>query len=72
MSWNKGMRQVHRWMSMAFTAIVAAIFVMLGTGNEPSQTIYLLPLLPLAILWLTGLYMFVLPYAARRRSRGSV
>lgn len=72
MSWNKGMRQVHRWMSMAFTAVVAAIFVMLGTGNEPSQTIYLLPLIPLAFLWLTGLYMFVLPYVARWRSRGPV
>jgi ABC-type polysaccharide/polyol phosphate export permease len=70
MSWNKGMRQVHRWMSMAFTAVVAAIFALLGTGNEPSQAIYLLPLIPLAILWLTGLYMFVLLYAARRRDRG--
>ena len=26
------------------------------------------PLLPLAFLLLTGLYMFVLPYAARRRN----
>jgi hypothetical protein len=25
------------------------------------------PLLPLALLLLTGLYLFVLPYAARRR-----
>jgi len=27
-----------------------------------------LPLLPLALLLLTGLYLFVLPYAARWRS----
>lgn len=69
MSWSKALRQVHRWMSIAFTAVVAAIFVMLGTGNEPSQTVYLLPLAPLAILWLTGVYMYVLPYAARWRGR---
>jgi hypothetical protein len=30
--------------------------------------VYLLPLFPLALLMLTGLYMFVLPYTAKWRS----
>ncbi len=53
---------------MIFTAVVLTIFIILGTGNEPAQWIYYLPLFPLALLMFTGLYMFVLPYAARRRS----
>jgi hypothetical protein len=55
-------RQFHRWTSVVFTAVVAAIFAALGAGVEPPQWIYFLPLLPLALLMLTGLYMFVLPY----------
>ena len=58
-------RQLHRWVSIIFTAIVAAIFATLGAGVEPPQWIYFLPLLPLALLMLTGLYMFVLPYMRR-------
>lgn len=69
MSLSKGVRQGHRWLSIIFTAIVAAIFVAKGTGAEPAQWIYLLPLAPLALLAATGLYMFVLPYAARRAGR---
>ena len=59
-------RQTHRWVSVIFAAIVAAIFVTLGLGREPVQWVYFVPLAPLAVLMLTGLYMFVLPYAARR------
>lgn len=60
-------RQIHRWLSIIFTAVVIAIFVTLGVGKEPASWVYLLPLFPLALLMLTGLYMFVLPYAARWR-----
>ena len=60
-------RQIHRWLSIIFTAVVIAIFVALGVGKEPAQWVYFLPLFPLALLMLTGLYMFVLPYVARRR-----
>ncbi len=53
-------------------AVVAAIFIALGIGQQPAQWVYLLPLLPLALLALSGLYMFVLPYAVKRRGgRGS-
>ena len=62
-------RQTHRWMSIAFTVTVIANFIALsrGTGMPPPWVTYS-PLLPLGLLLLTGLYLFVLPYTARRRS----
>jgi hypothetical protein len=36
---------------------------------EPVLWVSYVPLLPLALLFLTGAYMFVLPYASRRRAR---
>ena len=62
-------RQIHRWLSIVFTAVVTAIFIVLGVGKQPAQWVYYLPLFPLALLMLTGLYMFVLPYAANWRGR---
>ncbi len=70
MPWNIWIRQFHRWMSIAFTVVVVAIFAALGLGKEPAQWVYYLPLLPLALLLVTGLYLFVLPYALRRRGAG--
>ena len=67
MNWNTWIRRVHRWLSIIFTAVVVGIFAMLGAGTEPAEWVYFLPLFPLALLMLTGLYMFVLPYAARWR-----
>ena len=67
LNWSKWIRQIHRWVSMIFAALVAAIFITLGVGKEPAYWVYLLPLFPLGLLTLTGLYMFVLPYAARWR-----
>jgi hypothetical protein len=56
--------------SIAFTVAVIANFVAmsLGQGQPPAWVTYS-PLLPLALLLFTGLYLFVLPYVARRRSR---
>ena len=68
MNWNMWIRQIHRWLSIIFTGVVIAIFAALGMGIEPVEWVYFLPLLPLALLMLTGLYLFVLPYAARSRS----
>jgi ABC-type polysaccharide/polyol phosphate export permease len=67
-NWNIWIRQIHRWVSIIFVAIVIAIFIILGTGREPAYWVYLTPLLPLVLLVLTGLYLFMLPYAARWRS----
>ena len=67
MNWNTWIRQIHRWLSIAFTLTVAANFVAMTQGPPPAWVTYS-PLLPLAFLLLTGLYLFVLPYTARWRS----
>ena len=69
MNWNEWIRQFHRWIAMAFMAVVSAIFIALGVGKEPVYWVYYLPLFPLALLMLTGLYLFVLPYAAKWSAR---
>ena len=65
-------RQAYRWVSIAFTIVSAAIFIALGLGRQPAQWVYFLPLFPLAVLVVSGLYMFFLPYAARLRGGRSV
>ncbi len=69
MNWNAWVRQIHRWVSIAFTVTVVANFIALaqGGGAPPPPWVTYSPLPPLALLALTGLYMFVLPYAAKRR-----
>jgi hypothetical protein len=66
LNWNNWIRQFHRWVSIAFTVTVIANFVALaqGSGTPPPWVTYS-PLPPLALLLLTGLYLFVLPYATR-------
>lgn len=64
---SKWIRQFHRWVSIAFTLAVIANFVAMTQGEPPAWVVYS-PLLPLFLLLFTGLYMFVLPYAARWRS----
>jgi len=72
MRWSDGVRQLHRWVSIVFTLTVAANFVALAQGKPPAWVTYS-PLLPLALLLASGLYLFVLPYAARwlRRRRSA-
>jgi hypothetical protein len=67
LNWNKWIRQIHRWLSIIFTLTVAANFIAMALGTPPSWLVYS-PLLPLFLLMFTGLYMFVLPYAARWRN----
>lgn len=69
MNWNLAIRQIHRRLSIIFTATVIANFVAIAMGDPPAWIVYS-PLLPLLLLLLTGLYLFVLPYAIRRRSAG--
>jgi hypothetical protein len=66
---SQGVRQTHRWLSIAFTLTVIANFVALAKGGGmPPPWITYSPLFPLALLLLTGLYMFVLPYAIKWRT----
>jgi hypothetical protein len=67
MNWSKWVRQTHRWVSVAFTVTVIANFIALGRGGMPPPWVTYSPLLPLALLLFTGLYLFVLPYATKLR-----
>ena len=66
MNWNKWVRQTHRWLSMAFTAAVIVNIVAIAQKKYTNQ-MGLLAVFPLAFLLVTGLYLFVLPYAAKWR-----
>lgn len=63
---NNWIRQVHRWLSIAFLSTVVANFLA-RTRGEPAAWITYSPLLPLALLMFTGLYLFALPYIVKRR-----
>jgi heme A synthase len=68
---SKWVRQIHRWVSIVFTLAVIANFVAMAVRQgQPPDWITYSPLLPLAFLLFTGLYLFVLPYAAKWRSAG--
>jgi hypothetical protein len=68
LSWNEGVRQTHRWVSIAFTLAVLANIAVMSVGKQPPAWVTYSPLLPLALLLITGLYLFALPYAIRWRS----
>jgi hypothetical protein len=67
-NWNRWIRQIHRWVSIAFTVTVIANFVALAQGGMPPPWVTYSPLPPLALLLFTGLYLFALPYVASWRS----
>ena len=67
MDWNKWVRQIHRWLSIAFTMTVIANFAAMTQGQPPAWVTYS-PLPPLALLLFSGLYLFALPYLIKGRS----
>jgi hypothetical protein len=67
LNWNKWVRQIHRWLSIAFTVAVVANIIALG-AKEPAVWVGVLALLPLALLLLTGVYLSVLPHATKWHS----
>ena len=66
MNWSSWIRQIHRWLSVIFTLAVLVTFIALAQ-KEPIVWVSYVPLLPLALLFFSGLYLFVLPYAKRKR-----
>ena len=67
MNWSKAIRQTHRWLSMLFTATVAANFIAMALGEVPAWITYS-PLVPLFLLLFSGLYLFILPYVQKPRT----
>ena len=71
MNWSKWIRQTHRWLSMAFTLAVIGNIVAIAQ-KKYTNAVGLLAVIPLALQFFTGLYLFMLPYAAKRgRSRST-
>ena len=66
MKWNKWIRQTHRWLSVVFTVavIINGVTVVRGKYNNG---LGLSAVAILALLFFTGLYLFVLPYATKWR-----
>jgi heme A synthase len=71
LNWNHWIRQIHRWLSIAFTLTVIVTFIALAQ-EKPFVWVSYVPLFPLAFLFLTGLYLFALPYATKWRGRRTV
>ena len=67
MNWNKWIRQTHRWLSIAFTVALIVNAVAIVRGGY-SRTLGLSAVAVLVLMFLTGAYLFVLPYAAKWRS----
>ncbi len=67
---NLWVRQIHRWLAIAFTLGVLAYIVAMTQGGQPPVWLGLFALVPLILLLLSGLYLFALPYVANwRRAR---
>jgi heme A synthase len=64
LSWNKWIRQAHRWLSVAFTVAVIVNGVAVAE-KKYTNSLGLVAVFTLALQFFTGLYLFVLPYAAK-------
>jgi len=64
LNWNKWVRQTHRWLSIAFTVAVIVNGIAVVQGKYTNR-LGLMAVALLALLLFTGLYLFVLPYAAK-------
>jgi len=74
MKFSLFIRKSHRWLSIAFTALVLANIVIniTGLGGESlALAIGLTTLVPLILLMISGLYLFALPYLGRRRGQAA-
>jgi hypothetical protein len=60
-------RTTHRWLGVTLIALTLINIVAFAIG-QAIPWLYYLPLAPLFLLMLTGLYMFVLPYIRRGRA----
>ena len=68
MSVHTVMRQSHRWLSAIFMLAVIVTSVALAQ-EQPAMWVSYLPLPPLFLMMITGVYLFVQPYWAKRTAR---
>ena len=61
MNWSLWIRQLHRWLSIAFTLAVLLNIVLLIAQHYPPWVGFL-ALAPLWLLLFSGLFLFALPY----------
>ena len=66
MNWNIWIRQTHRWLSIVFTVAVIINGITVAQGRYNNR-LGLSAVAILALLLLTGLYLFVLPYVNKLR-----
>ena len=66
LNWSKWIRQTHRWLSIVFTVAVIINGVTVAQGKYNNR-LGLSAVAILALLLLTGLYLFVLPYVNKWR-----
>lgn len=72
MTWNLWIRRSHRWLSILFVLTVGATSFAAASGQAEESWLYYLPLAPLLLLMISGLYLFALPYVSRwRQDMGS-
>lgn len=64
MNWNKWIRQIHRWLSIVLTVAIIVNGVAVARGKY-TASLGLMAVAPLALLLVSGLYLFLLPYAAK-------
>ncbi|MEU1983404.1 hypothetical protein [Nocardia sp. NPDC019395] len=66
MNWNQRVRRTHR--ALAITLVVTVVVTIVVMALQGPAWIAYIPLPPLALLWLSGFYLFVLPYFVTRRN----
>jgi hypothetical protein len=66
LNWSKWFRQTHRWLSIVFTVAVIINGVTVAQGKYNNR-LGLSAVAILALLLLTGLYLFLLPYVNKGR-----
>lgn len=64
MNWQRAIRTTHRWLGVTLIVLTVANIIAYGTGNAMDWLTYL-PLLPLFLLMISGLWMFVQPYLGK-------
>lgn len=56
-----------QWL-LPFTLVVLVVSIAMAGDEPPPQWLYMMPLPLLGLLWLSGIYLYVLPYVAKKRN----